>query len=353
MAGEDRTAADAVEIGRLMEALRQKPYDFDFYHAIRRLECLHRDKPRIGQSLRPVDDPIRLGQEPSLGFAPSTIAWFRPAVGESPPRMGVNFFGLLGPNGPLPLHLTEYARDRLRNAGDPTFVRFLDMFHHRMLSLFYRMWASAQPTVNFDRPEQDRFSVYAGSLFGIGMPSLRDRDDFPDLAKLHHTGQLVCQTRHADGLRAILADFFRLPVEVERFVGQWLELPEDFWCRLGAAREVSTLGESVTIGSRTWECQSKFRVVFGPLGYEDYQALLPGGESLKCLVALVRNYTGDELDWDMKLILKKDEVPALQLGVEQRLGWTSWLAGGPRQKDADDLTLDPLPAAAPARGSFH
>jgi type VI secretion system protein ImpH len=350
MAGEDRAASDAV---KLAEALVRRPYEFDFYQAVRRVECAHPDKPRIGQSLRPVDDPIRLAQEPSLGFAPSTVAWYRPATADAPARLGVHFLGLLGPNGPLPLHLTEYARDRMRNSGDPTFVRFLDTFHHRMLSLFYRMWASAQPAVNFDRPESDRFAIYVGALFGIGMPSLRHRDDFPDLAKLHYAGQLAGQTRHGDGLKAILADYFRLPVEVERFIGQWLELPEDSWCRLGALSEVSSLGRSITVGSRTWECQGKFRIEFGPLGYDDYQALLPGSESLKRLVALVRNYIGDELDWDMRLILKKEEVPALQLGGEQRLGWTSWLTGGPREKDAGDLTLDPLPAGADARVSFH
>lgn len=349
MAGEDRTPPDPL---RAIEALRQRPWEFDFYQAVRRLECLHPDKPRVGCSLRPVDDPVRLGQEPSLGFAPSTVASFEPAReadggGEAgPARLTVLCFGLLGPNGALPLHLTEYARDRLRNAGDPTFARFLDMFHHRMLSLFYRAWASAQPAVHFDRPESDRFALYLGSLFGIGMPSLRDRDELPDHEKLHFAGQLACQTRHRDGLKAMLGGFFGLPVEIDRFVGQWLVLPEGFWCRLGEDREVSTLGRSVTVGSRTWECQTKFRIVLGPLTYEQYLDLLPGTGSLARLVALVRGYTGDELDWDMRLILKKEEVPALRLGGDQRLGWTSWLAGGPREKDAEDFTLDPLPDAA-------
>ena len=45
-------------------------------------------------------------------------------------------FGLLGPNGPLPLHLTEYVRERLRHHADPTFARFLDLFHHRFALFF-------------------------------------------------------------------------------------------------------------------------------------------------------------------------------------------------------------------------
>src|SRR2546422_9183097 len=219
MAGEDRTQANAVAV---LGLLQQGAYRFDFFHAVRCLENVYKDKMRVGQAERPVDDPIRLGQEPSLAFAPSSVASFKPGEGDRPPRLTVYFLGLFGPNGPLPLHLTEYARDRMRHSADPTLARFLDIFHHRMLSLFYRAWASAQPTVQYDRPESDRFALYVGSLIGIGQPSLRDRDDFPDLAKLHHAGHLVCQSRHADGLRAVLADFFRLPVGLEEFVGEWL-----------------------------------------------------------------------------------------------------------------------------------
>ena len=76
----------------------------------------------------------------------------------------------------MPTHLTEYVRDRARNAGDPTFARFLDVFHHRMASLFYRAWAVAQPVVSLDRDNGDRFSAYVGTTFGLGEPALRKRD---------------------------------------------------------------------------------------------------------------------------------------------------------------------------------
>ncbi len=347
MAGEDRDQARAVTV---LGALQREPYRFDFFHAVRCLENIYREKPRVGQGPKPADDPIRLGQEPSLAFAPSTLASFKPAQDGRPPRLSVFFLGVFGPNGPLPLHLTEYARDRMRHSSDPTFARFLDLFHHRMLSLFYRAWASAQPTVQFDRPETDRFALYVGSLFGVGLPSLRERDDFPDLAKLHHAGHLVCQTRNADGLKAIVEDFFRRRVGIEEFVGQWMELPEGCLSRLGASTEESALGRTITVGSRTWECQNKFRIRFGPLSLADYEDLLPGGASLRRLIALVRNYAGDALDWDLRLVLKKEDVPALRLGGDGRLGWTTWLAGRPPAEDPSDLTLNPM-AGPPDRGA--
>jgi type VI secretion system protein ImpH len=339
MANPSRTPADSVT---LEKALAETPHRFDFFQALRRLECLHAENPRLGRSLRAADDPIRLTQRPSLAFAPATIAAFETG---RPPRMAVDFLGLLGPHGPLPLHLTDYARDRLRNENDPTFVRFLDIFHHRMLSLFYRAWANTQPTVSFDRSESDRFADYVGSLFGLGMASLRNRDATPDEAKLHYAGWLSSQPRNAEGLQAILADFFRLPVAIEQFVGHWLVLPEECQCRLAESPETGTLGMAATIGSRVWDCQHKFRIVFGPLSLADYQRLLPSGDSLRRLVAWVRNYLGDELIWDMHLLLKKEEAPPLRLGSETaRLGWTSWLCHRALTTDADDLYLDPLTA---------
>lgn len=376
MAGPDRSAPDALTPGeaapeapspdaaqarlrqareRLEQALAQAPYRFDFFQALRRLECVHRDQPRIGASRHPADDPVRLAQQPSTGFAPSTLASFEGREAGLPPRLAVYFLGLLGPNGPLPLHLTEYVLERL-HAGDPTLACFLDIFHHRMLSLFYRAWAEAQPTVSFDRffspdpasgrlvgdPQADRFAAHLGALFGMDMPAFWNRDAVPDLARLHYAGRLACQTRNAEGLRAILADFFKLPVAIEEFIGHWLPLAEADRCRLGQSRATGLLGVNAVLGERVWDCQSKFRIVIGPLGFSDYQRMLPGAESLKRLVAWVRSYLGDELIWEVNLILKKEEVPALRLDSSARLGWTTWLTAQALPGDADDLKLNAL-----------
>ena len=106
----------------------------------------------------------------------------------------MRLFGLLGPNGPLPLHITEYARERMRHAGDQTLSRFLDIFHHRFVTLFYRAWAQAQPHVNHDRPAEDRFASYVGAFVGLLPAAFRERDALPDLAKFFHAGALI---RHA------------------------------------------------------------------------------------------------------------------------------------------------------------
>ena len=122
MASEDRSSADALKLDALLE---ENPYGFGFLQLLRRFECLHRNRPRIGEASNLSDEYFRLGQDASLAFAPSTISSYTRGPNGRPPRLGVYFLGLFGPNGPLPLHLTEFARSRSRNFNDPTFERFV------------------------------------------------------------------------------------------------------------------------------------------------------------------------------------------------------------------------------------
>jgi type VI secretion system protein ImpH len=320
------------------EELAAAPFRYDFYQTLRRLECLHDDKPRWGRALRPVDEPVRLGQEPDLSFAPAPLASFEAHAGTTP-RLQVRLFGLFGPNGPLPIHLTEYARERLQHAGDPTLSRFLDIFHHRFLALFYRAWAQAQPAVNRDRPRDDRFTTYVGAFLGVSPAAFRDRDTLPDLAKFFHVGALIRQVRNPEGLVHILEHFFRVPVRIEEFVGHWMSLGAGE--RAALSSESAVLGTGAVLGGRVWDRQHKFRIHLGPLTLGQYTSFLPGGEPLGKLVDWVRMYLCFELDWDVRLLLAPGEVPSLMLGAGPRLGWTTWLGQRQSKTPADDLCLDP------------
>ena len=326
--------ADAL---KFFAELAAAPYRYDFYQTLRTIECLYDDKPRWGRALRPIDEPVRLGQDPDLSFAPAPLSSFDTRNGV--PRLQVRLFGLFGPNGPLPTHLTEYAHERVQHAGDRTLARFLDLFHHRFLALFYRAWAQAQPVVNRDRAGEDRFTSYVGTFIGIAPPAFRGRDALPDVAKLFHVGALIRHVRNAEGLAQILADFFRVPVAIEQFVGHWLRV--DARERTSLVGMNAPLGSGAVVGSRVWDRQHKFRIHIGPLTLDQYESFLPGGLPLQKLVAWLRTYLSFELDWDVRLLLEREHVPKLILGGGTRLGWTSWLGRRRSTAPAGDLHLDP------------
>jgi type VI secretion system protein ImpH len=326
----------------MIDRLKEKPYEFDFFQAVRRLECALPDKSRVGFSKLPKDDPVRFSQKVSLAFRPSAIEGFDQSDDERASEMTVSFLGLLGCNGPMPLAITEYIQNRALNHGDTTLTAFLNVFNHRMISFFYRAWASSKQTVSHDRKDEDRFAAYFGSLLGIGAEAFADRDAVVDTAKLHFSGRLACQSRSAEGLKSILQDYFEVPVAIEEMVGQWVDVPDEYLTVLGGPSGNTQLGVSVIVGSRIWDCQRKFRIVCGAMEFDKFQRFLPGHEGLPRLVAWVRNYIGDELEFEVQLILKKGKVPPVELGKSGQLGWTAWLGSKPRENDADEIVLTNL-----------
>jgi type VI secretion system protein ImpH len=338
MAGTDRKTAD--DLAALLKTLEQSPFKYGFYQILRLMESLYKERPRLGTSKRPDDDPIRLSQEAALTFETSGLTAFKPGTDHKPHQLKVRLLGLLGPNGPMPLHFTEYVMARRRDHKDHTFASFLDIFHHRMLSLFYRAWANNEPTVSYDRPDDDRFSAYIGSLLGLGSASTSKPNDIADQTKLYYCGWLSSRTKCAEGLKAVLTDYFHIPAGIEEFIGEWIHLPQQYICRLGRDRTNGTLGRSAIAGTKVWSCQHKFRIHIGPLSYHEYERFLPTGDRITRLVQLVRNYVGDELAFDVRLILKKEDVPSAQMDGGCRLGWTSWSGERSGESDADDLILD-------------
>jgi type VI secretion system protein ImpH len=262
---------------------------------------------------------------------------------DRPPVFYSRHFGLFGSNGPLPLCFTEFARERIQHHGDTTFAAFCNVFHHRLLSFFFRAWADAQKTVDFDRPTDQHWAQFVGGLIGIGMDSLLNRDSVPDRAKLFFAGRLVQRTRNAEGLEAIIGDFFRLRTEVQTFRGRWLNLPAGSECHLGETPSTGTLGRNTIVGARVWTCQMHFRLRLGPMNFKEFERMLPNGPSFQRLCDWVREYVGEEYSWDVQLVLARHEVPAIQMGKAGRLGWTTWLKTKPFERDAEDLILrEPL-----------
>lgn len=341
-------------------ALESRVHSFSLFAALRVLEKASAAQPRLGESRKASDDVVRLGQAPHLVFAPSDVA---SVATDAEGRVALEQygFGLFGPNGALPLHWTELAYERRHQKEDGTIVDFLNVFQHRLVSLFYRAWAQGEPSVNLDRPDSDRFRTYVGALLGTAPETAHNADEVEDYARLSRAGRFALQTRSADGLEAVLGDYFRIPIEVRPYSGEWLDIPRDLHSRLGEQR----LGMSTTLGASTWQCQHKFEIVLGPLSGSQFENFLPGARGLTELHSLVRFYTNDEWGWQVRLLLQDADIPGATLGSagrddEQgatrsgvqpernahgnRLGWTSWL--GARRAAAQDVVIQDTRAAA-------
>jgi type VI secretion system protein ImpH len=327
---------------RIHATLKQwtdSPWKFDYFAVMRRLEASAQPQPRWGRAMLPTAEPIRIGQEPSLAFAPATFSRFEDASAHSPPRLRQQFIGYIGPNGPLPVHLSDFIQERALNSGDKTWLGFLDMFTHRFALHFYRAWAQVRPTVALDRPSEDSFRRYAGALVGIGTPGRQNRDPINDDARLHFSGWLARQVRSAGSVQAVLGGYFGVPVKLEQWVGHWIQIAAGDVTRMGQGMASRALGRGAVMGTRVWDRQHRVRVHLGPLTLAQYRLFLPGGSARPALQRWMQQLLGHEYYWDALLILRDEEVPVTRLGGVSHLGWTSWAGKQKRCAHAVDVLI--------------
>jgi type VI secretion system protein ImpH len=342
MATEGRTKNPGVADSSLEEILREDPCSFEFFQAVTLLQRLRENCQAVGRFSNPQNEAVRFVVNNQLAFPASQIQGINWPDKELP-HLTVNFMGLTGPLGVLPYSYSELMLERMR-AKDGSLQDFFDIFNHRMISFFYRAWEKYRFPVTYCLGEEDRFTQRLLDFVGMGMPGLQDRQAMPDEALLHYVGLLGLQARSAAALEQILEDYFEVPVEVEQFVGAWYRLDPESQSQVEDGDSVAEqLGVGVVVGDEVWDQQSRVRVKLGPMGLERYHDFLPEGSAYEPLRAFTRFFSNDEFDFEIELILKREDVPECSVGTEgqtaPQLGWVSWLKSKPFNREACDTIL--------------
>ncbi len=320
----------------LKDRLFEEYYRFSFFEAVRLLEAMHPEKKSIGEALTPEKEPVRFSVKPGFSFPPSEIAGLRQGEKGKAAQMDVAFMGLIGPSGVLPHWYNDLALERVRHK-DLGLTDFLDIFHHRLISLFYLAWKKNQFPVSYLPGAGDRLSGYLKSLIGLGMPSLTDRIGFAEESLVFFSGLFSRQVPSAIALEVSIAYFSGTRVQIEQFVDRLLPLSPEDQTSIGMAN--SRLGMETVCGSYVWESQTKFRINLGPMPFADFLRFLPSGDLLGPIFSLVTYRVGLEFEFDIRVLLRREEVPPCVLGMTgsdaPRLGWTTWVKSSGVVHDED------------------
>lgn len=311
-------------------ALRD-PRGFDFFQLLHLIERLAPDAAPIGRHGPVRDEPVRLRPALSLGFPTSdvdAVEW------RDQGRLGrllitTTFLGLYGSDSPLPAHRTESL---LAEREDDERVReFLDLLHHRILSLLFRVWVKYRYYVTFRPDGGDAISQIVRGILGLGTSDLDQHLAIHPVRLFRYAGLLAQRPRSVAGLIGQLRDYFEgVEFDVDQCTGRWLWIAEGDRNVFGQAN--CTLGQDFLLGERVFDRSGKFRIRVGPVGFEQYVDFLPPGRAAAEMRTLVEFYCGDPLAFDYQVTLRGDEVPDTPLaarGMLGRLSWTSWLKSGP------------------------
>ena len=327
----------------LNQKLFDEPYRFDFFQAVRLLERIYPERTAVGTDVMPQNEVVRFRNHLSLGFPASQIQKIVEVPDEHFEQenleMFVNFMGMLGITGVLPIHYTEIAMDRKRY-GDSTLAAFMDIFTHRAVSMFFRAWEKYRFPVQYERGE-DEFTGHLLSLIGLGTAGLTGRMDLPDEDLIPYGGLIMQKPHSARSIEQIVSDYFRVPARVQQFSGHWLDLEEESITRI--SEKNSKLGVNTILGTRVWDYQSKFRIKLGSLSFKEFQSFVPNGTAYKPLLSMVKFMISQEFDFEVQLKLKAKEVPGCILTTRAKrrpmLGWTSFLKTKPFVQDDEQLVL--------------
>jgi type VI secretion system protein ImpH len=329
MAAPSRRTADSVK-----QALFSRSYQFDFFQAVRLLGWVFPGRSGVGGKAKPHEEVARFGARLSLAFPPSAIhdiEWTPDTP--APARVIVAFMALTGTQGVLPFHYTERMIAR-KAVKDHTLSAFLDLFNHRMVSLFYRAWEKYHRAALYEaavlhgeRPDAFTHSLF--DLIGMGTEGLRGRMRIHDESLLLYAGLVAQRPHSASALRGILRDYFGMPVEIEQCLGNWHTLEPEDRCYLSPEQERNQLGEGAILGEEVWDQQARFRIRAGPLEFLRFLDFLPGAPGLTKLLELTEFLTGRAAAFDVQVVLRKREVPYCRLDDEgldaPRLGYMGWL----------------------------
>lgn len=328
-----------VALWPISEMLDREPFRFEFFQAVRLLQRMYKDRGVAGRFNNPHEEVVRFGTHASVSFPASEIQSLDRS--QLPAQMRVNFMGLTGPSGVLPLPYSDLVNERLR-ARDSAMRDFFDIFNHRIVSLFSLAFEKYRFSIPYERGERDLFSKHALALIGLATPGLQDRQDISDDSLLFYSGLLALHPRSATALRQALMDFFRVPVEVDQFVGVWRPVEGESQCSLGEGASYSErLGLGAVVGDEVWDQQSRVRIRLGPLTIAQYNDFLPGGEANRRIRAITGFFAGNEYDMELQLILKRSDVPPCELSAEgPQLGWTSWVKSGEFNRDPGETILE-------------
>jgi type VI secretion system protein ImpH len=343
----------------VIERLLSEPQEYSFYQAVRLLERALLINPpshnapfrsqTIGGFAQPASEIIQFRTKPSLSFSEADVLSIDGSIIDSDIRyyrMQTNFLSLAGSSGVLPYHYTEFILQRIK-LKDAALAHFLDLFNHRLVSLFYQANTKYNLALELERKQlkNQRSTLPTApsqvilGMIGMGTSGLASRLKFSDETLLFYSGLLTNKVRSTQGLKQMLADYFQLPVKIQEFVGQWQELLPDFCTRMASRimplGQNACLAQSAMLGSRGWIAQGKIRIVLGPLTKAQFYQFAPGTKALACMNDMVRFYMGLEHDYEFVIEVNRSDLPnkiQLNKSASPILGWNTWLSASDQPK---------------------
>ncbi|MBF7978992.1 MULTISPECIES: type VI secretion system baseplate subunit TssG [Rahnella] len=300
---------------RLIEQMREKlPYT-QFYRFCQLLEQSQPDAPALGSHWQVKYDPVRFRPHPGMGFPASEFKRVEfPDEAHLPPTIRTTFMGLYGVESPLP---TAYIDDiTQRRDGHEAVSDFLDIFNHRMITQYYRIWRKYSYPATFVAGGTDRTSKYLLSLCGLGIDGCAKTVATPVSRFLALTGMMRLPTRTSEGVVALVT---LLAPDTQATVMAHDKLRIPLRNRLAmSARQPVSMRSSPVMGTHAVDVNSQILLNLNTRNTDEAREWLPGGQLHTDLMALLHVYLGSRLHVRMQLSVLRSLLPDARLSCQPK-----------------------------------
>ncbi|MDZ7280033.1 type VI secretion system baseplate subunit TssG [Pantoea eucrina] len=275
---------------RLIRRLEADLHRINFYRFCQLLEKHNPGRPLIGSTSHPADDPVRFAPHAGMGFPASELKAVEYDADDEhkPPLIRTTFMGMYGVDSPLP---TAYLDDiTQRREGHEALQCFLDIFSHRILTQFYRIWRKYSYPATFEPGGSDTISQSLLGLIGLGIPGTLEHIAAPASRFLSLLGVLQQPGKTQEGMQALVS---LLAPDTTVQVSPYCLRPVEVAQPLGFYGDDDVLLDGNTpLGEETMDANSQLLIALVTNNEEEVQSWKPEGLLYQDFLVMLRVYLG-------------------------------------------------------------
>lgn len=299
----------------LTERLAPDINRINFYRFCQLLEQSQPQTPLLGSTTNPADDPVRFRPHPGMGFPVSELKSVEQDLDhpDAPPTVRTTFLGLYGVDSPLPTAYLDYIAQR--RDGHEAMMAFLDIFNHRFITQYYRIWRKYNYLTSFEPGAVDNISRCLLGLIGLGIPGSENHIATPVSRFLALLSVMRLPTRTAEGITALVRLLApQTKATVIPHDPQQIVLPEPAGL---SKRSRICLKTRALLGNTGTDVNSQLLLKLYTEDDGEARGWLPGGQLHTDLLVLLRVYLGWRYQARLQLTLPVSLLPPVQLGKQR------------------------------------
>jgi type VI secretion system protein ImpH len=315
----------------MMEAEAVSQESRRFFDFVRGLDGKRPGSVLLGTAGTVKEEAIRFHCSTSMGHPNREVErvwWEQDSRGRERCHMRIPFFGLNGITSPLPGSYLREMSDDEDEGHRPTVSDFLDIFNHRLISLYYRAWLKYRGHMCLDGDANRGIVPLILALGGMdGELRGKGPDHANPQALLTAIAPLMRRVKSPSSSESSLRELLGVAVQVVPYDLRQVPVPEDQLLQLGVSSCRLDGEDPPVLGEFVPDYMGRCEVRIGPVPMKLLTRLQPEGDLSIAAHRMLSKSLPSTMEYRLTLLLEEDATPGWALGEDESslLGFNLWL----------------------------